>query len=88
MSVQFLAEIKSSSKSSHSNWSLNQHNFEVVMPDFIKTEQLHAVPKADIDKMFAEMHKYLRPSSPLAKKLRGMAYSNTFLAVKRSITTT
>ena len=55
------------------------------MAEFQKTEQLHVVPKEDIDKMFAELHRYIRPSSEIAKKLRGIAHKGTFLAVRRTI---
>lgn len=55
------------------------------MPDYVKTEQLHVVPKADVDRMFDEMYKTIKASSPLAQKLRGIAYASAFLGIRRTI---
>ena len=49
-------------------------------------ESLHVVPKKDVDKMFRILYEVLPINSPVAKQLRGVAYSNTFLAEREVIT--
>jgi hypothetical protein len=48
-------------------------------------ETLHVVPKADVDKMFKELYPLVTPNSPIARKLRGIVYANTFLAERETV---
>jgi hypothetical protein len=50
-----------------------------------KTERLHVVPKADVDRMFEELKHHIPANSELARKLRGMVYTNTFLTARTII---
>lgn len=48
-------------------------------------EKMHVVPKADVDKMFKALYPLVTPNSPIARKLRGIVYANTFLAEREII---